>query len=66
MKIIKQGQPPETRTYQCTCRECATVFEFEQREAKFVFDQRDGDFLQINCPVCGTQCTKAASKGQTP
>ena len=58
MKIIKQGQPTETRTYQCTCRECGTVFEFEHHEAKFVFDQRDGNFLQLPCPIYGTQCAK--------
>lgn len=66
MKIIRRGQKPEQRTHQHTCRECSTVFEFEQHEAKLVFDQRDGDFLQIKCPVCGTQCAKAAEKGQTP
>lgn len=55
MKIIEQGQIPEEKTYQCTCRNCKTVFEFKKYEARYVSDQRDGDFLTISCPICGRE-----------
>lgn len=52
MKIIKKGIPPEKREYTGECSNCDTVFEFERGEARYTSDQRDGDFLQISCPVC--------------
>ena len=57
MKIVKQGRVPEKREYKVGCDNCDTVFIFEQGEAKYVSDQRDGDFLQINCPTCGKAVT---------
>jgi hypothetical protein len=52
MKIIKRGVIPECRVYHLYCTNCDTEFEFEQHEAKLTRDQRDGDFLTIQCPVC--------------
>lgn len=52
MKIIKQGKIPELEEYKLTCRNCKCQFEFQRHEAKYVSDQRDGDFLQIACPCC--------------
>lgn len=57
MKIIKEGIDPKKRTYRIECHICKTEFEFEQQEAKYNSDQRDGDFLSINCPICKTNCT---------
>lgn len=56
MRIIKQGNLPEDRPYQTVCRNCNTEFEFLQKEAELVFDQRDGNFLKIKCPVCSNKC----------
>lgn len=58
MKILKQGQLPENRVYQATCNNCKTEFEYRQAEAKVVYDQRDGNYLAINCPLCGRTCTQ--------
>lgn len=56
MKILKRGTPPEKRPYQTTCRICKTEFEFEEREGSVVYDQRDGNYVQIKCPVCRHHC----------
>jgi len=59
MKIIRHGQKPEEKTYEVTCAHCRTVFEFTQGEAKYRSDQRDGDYLEIPCPVCSKTVTKS-------
>jgi len=57
MKIIKQGVDPKTHVYRCTCFICETEFEFKKKEAKYNSDQRDGDYLSIDCPTCKKNCT---------
>lgn len=53
MRIIRNGRKPEDREHRATCTNCDTRFEFAQKEAKYITDQRDGDYLHICCPVCG-------------
>lgn len=60
MRIIHRGTPPTEETRDCECRTCGTEFEFERREATVVPDQRDGDALKIECPVCRHACWVAA------
>lgn len=57
MKIIERGEHPKNKLYTVKCKQCGTKFEFEAHEGHVVRDQRDGDFIQINCPVCLTNCT---------
>ncbi len=55
MKIIKEGKLPEDNEdneYDGTCHNCSTIIKFKQHEAKINYDQRDGDFLSIRCPLC--------------
>lgn len=59
MKIISRGVNPVTKPVQATCRNCNTVIEFSPFEAKYVNDQRDGDFYEIACPECAFKITKA-------
>lgn len=59
--IIKRGIKPAERLYEVTCGECTTVFSFKQAEAQYKSDQRDGDYLTIQCPVCISACTVQAS-----
>lgn len=59
MRIIKEGSRPETALYESTCWNCQTVFEYVRSEAKLNFDQRDGDFLSIDCPLCKSKVTHA-------
>ena len=52
MKIIVHGKLPEEYEYRCICSHCRCVFEFKQKEANTVYDQRDGNSLTIDCPTC--------------
>jgi len=52
MIIIKRGTIPAERIYEATCRVCNTEVSFLQKEAKINYDQRDGNYLTIKCPVC--------------
>ena len=61
MKIIKRGKKPEERVYRVTCEYCETVFEFVKKEAKYVSDERDGDALEVKCPVCKKKAWVAAA-----
>ena len=59
MKIIKQGVHPEEIIYHATCRFCKTEVEFQKKEAKFNSGvYRDGDWLEIACPVCNHTIVK--------
>lgn len=57
MKIIKQGKLPEEQIYHSVCNYCKTEFEFAEKEGKVVFEQRDGDYVAIDCPLCKRRCT---------
>lgn len=59
MRIICQGSPPANIKYQFNCQNCSTVFEAEQREGEMVYDQRDGNFVKFNCPVCGFEIRRS-------
>jgi DNA-directed RNA polymerase subunit RPC12/RpoP len=52
MRVIKAGAKPEDKLYQAACMHCKTEVEFARHEAKYNPDQRDGDFLSVNCPIC--------------
>jgi len=57
MKIIRPGKQRTERVYETTCRQCDCVFEFQEKEARYHSDQRDGDFLAIPCPTCSASVT---------
>lgn len=57
MKIIRRGQIPAKRTHRVTCMWCDTLFEFQEIEAEKVYDQRDGSYFKIQCPVCRKEIT---------
>lgn len=59
VEIIKPGVRKQDVTHDATCRDCRCEFRFKTSEANRVFDQRDGDFLQLACPFCGANVTKA-------
>lgn len=61
IRIIKEGRLPENDTYRCTCRHCKTVFEFQKKDAKSGYDQRDGSWMTINCPLCSKNVNVSAS-----
>jgi RNase P subunit RPR2 len=52
VEVLQRGQKPSERTYTATCRTCNSQLRFKASEAKVTFDQRDGDFVSVECPVC--------------
>jgi hypothetical protein len=52
MRILTRGVVPETVPICTTCRHCHTVFEFLRSEGIVTVDQRNGEMVTINCPVC--------------
>jgi uncharacterized protein with PIN domain len=56
VKILELGSKPIEKTYTVRCDQCKTKFEFAQHEATVNRDQRDGDYVSILCPVCGSLC----------
>lgn len=55
MKIIQEGQLPETRVHRKTCNNCRTIFEFEEKEARLCSDSRES-YWKLNCPFCKKEC----------
>ena len=59
MKVIECGVHPNEKLYTVRCRQCSTKFEFEAHEAKVIYDERDGNYVEIACPLCRTKCTQS-------
>lgn len=59
MRILKLGKTAGDTKFKCTCNGCGTVMEFLKSESKYVNDPRDGDYYEIQCPVCPRRITKA-------
>lgn len=52
MKVIFKGTAPSETIHRGTCNRCKTIVEFARHEAKYTSDQRDGDYLTVECPEC--------------
>lgn len=52
IEILNRGQLPQDVTYRVTCKCCNSLLRFKRSDADLRHDQRDGDFLAIECPVC--------------
>jgi len=57
MRIIHRGKPINEKVYEKMCYKCKSVIEFSGGEARRRSDQREGDYLEIECPVCGDKIT---------
>jgi len=57
MKIIKRGKL-KVEVYTQECIKCESILEFTRSDGKIVFDQRDGDYLEVICPVCEWSVTR--------
>ena len=55
MLVLKQGTKPDEITHEGTCNHCGTVVSFERGEGRVTHDQRDGDFVTVDCPTCNSQ-----------
>lgn len=59
MEILKRGIVPEQIRYVSSCSHCKTEVAFMQCEGKITYDQRDGNFITVECPVCNRDINKA-------
>ena len=62
VEIIELGKKPSERKYTISCYICKTKFRFKKNEAKETWDQKDANYLSINCPVCDEKCTISVEK----
>jgi len=60
VQVIRRGVIPGARLHDATCRNCDSALRFPESAARRVFDQRDGDYFEVPCPVCGNQVTVQA------
>lgn len=52
IEIIRRGHLPENDRFEAQCHNCHTQIAFLRSDGKLTFDQRDGDFLTVDCPHC--------------
>ena len=52
MRILKRGIKKEEIKYIGRCYSCSSIIEAIGKEIKHNYDQRDGDYNTIVCPVC--------------
>lgn len=52
MKILKPGKNPN-KTKKFICKKCKCIFECEEGECEYHFDQREGGYYHAFCPTCG-------------
>ena len=60
IKIIKRGRPDSEDRFHVVCKHCGTEFTAAKKDGKYVgrpaLRPSEGDFININCPVCGRGC----------
>ncbi len=64
--VTKRRTPLENYIFDATCVRCKSELQFQRRDGEVTSDQRDGDFVTVKCPVCGTPVHAALSKGREP
>lgn len=52
MEILRRGHLPGEKEYTPVCHHCFTQVKFRQSEGVISRDQRDGDYVTVQCPVC--------------
>lgn len=65
VEVVKRGELPGNRKYKGTCGYCQTQIKCIQSDGKLVAarDQRDGDRLEVKCPVCAKNINAYADYG---
>ena len=59
IEVVELGTPPDQVEYETRCQKCQSKLKFKRSDAKYVNDQRDGDYLTVECPVCKNLVTKS-------
>jgi ribosomal protein S27E len=60
VEVVERGELPGSVVYEVQCRNCHSKLRFKRSEAAYVSDQRDGDYLTVQCPVCSSTVTRTA------
>ena len=53
IEVLSRGIPLNERKYTATCNSCRSRLRFARSDGHDHFDQRDGDYVSVTCPVCG-------------
>jgi hypothetical protein len=64
IEVINRGPTPADDVFNVKCRTCHSDIRFLRGDGTLTFDQRDGDFLSIFCPVCGSTITADVKLGK--
>jgi RNase P subunit RPR2 len=56
MKIIHRGEVKPS-TCRVVCGRCKSELEVSESDGSYVSDQRDGDYIEVSCPVCNKTMT---------
>jgi ribosomal protein S27E len=65
IEVVNRGHLPENDVFNVQCHTCKSDIRFLRSDGKLTFDQRDGDFLTIACPVCGNSVTADVKLGKS-
>lgn len=53
IEVIKVGTVPENRRVVGTCSNCHSALRWQAKDGVDKSDQREGDYNEVTCPVCG-------------
>jgi len=62
MEILKPGKTPLERQTQAKCFACKCQFRFKKKEGKEHLDQRERNFVSVDCPYCGETINVSCEK----
>lgn len=52
MEVIFRGVPKKDKEYEAVCHDCESILKFKHYEGTVTYDQRDGNYIKVTCPVC--------------
>ena len=52
MRVLKRGVKKEEIKYIGKCYSCSSIIGANGAEVLFKYDQRDGNYNVVSCPVC--------------
>lgn len=62
--VTKAGNLPENDVFRGRCTKCRCEIDCNRSDGKMIYDQRDGDYLEVPCPTmgCGDKIAAAQVK----
>lgn len=59
IEVLRPGITSAQITYTAECSRCYCKVRFTGADGKITSDQRDGDFMTVTCPTCGSTISTA-------